>query len=115
LKKLHALIPLDFHRFTIKSLVQYPHTAKLTPYNPVDEKVQEIPFSDPSPPGNVQLDAEGVSSLYTTIPILPEPPSPTEEDTLVNMEKPSVSYQQQYQTVEEDCSRRYCFRKTDTG
>jgi hypothetical protein len=25
----HVFIPLDFHRFTIKSLVQYPHTAKL--------------------------------------------------------------------------------------
>jgi hypothetical protein len=27
---LHVYIPLDFHRFTIKLLVQYPHTAKLT-------------------------------------------------------------------------------------
>jgi hypothetical protein len=27
---LHVFIPLDFHRFTIKLLRQFPHTAKLT-------------------------------------------------------------------------------------
>jgi len=30
LRLLHVYIPLDFHRFTIKSLVQFLHTAKLT-------------------------------------------------------------------------------------
>ena len=27
---IHVYIPPDFHRFRIKSLVQFPHTAKLT-------------------------------------------------------------------------------------